>query len=120
VFYLFAGEEHWAGLVAEGRILPEYADYIARIPQWVTLVTLCAAITRLTGAIGLVLRRRWSSILYGISLACVVVIMFRGFVLADAVSVIRPSQVWVEALFLGLSLFALGFSLRAGKMRYLA
>ncbi len=120
VFYLFAGAEHWAGLVAQGRILPEYAAYIARIPLWVKLLTLGAAISRLTAGVGLMLRHRWSVALYGISLACVTVIMFRGFVIADVASVIRPSQVWVEALFMALSVFAFWFSLRARKNGYLA
>lgn len=44
--------EHWAGLVSQGRISAAYADYISRIPLWVELVTILAALTRLqTGAV---------------------------------------------------------------------
>lgn len=108
--FALADADDWAELVAEGRILPEYVEYIGRIPGWVIATTAVAAATRLGGAIGLLLRRTWAAPLYAISLGCVVVIMFRGFVLANVASVIRTSQVWVEALFMALSLFAAWFA----------
>ena len=110
--FVLATPQDWARMVEKGRILPEYVDYIARIPNWVIATTAIAAFTRLFGAVALVLRKTWAVSMYSISLACVVVIMFRGFVLADVASVIRTSQVWVEALFMGLSIFAVWFSLR--------
>ncbi len=84
--------------MAEGVIKQEYADYIAAIPSWVIGVSLLAAITRVLGAIGLLLRRAWALTSYVISLLCVVIIMFRAFVLADVASVIRTSQIGVEIL----------------------
>ncbi|MFK7885492.1 MAG: hypothetical protein AB8G16_01395 [Gammaproteobacteria bacterium] len=65
-----------------------------------------AAVTRLLGGVGLVLQKAWALPLYTASLVLVVVLMFRGFVLADVASVIRTSQVWLEAAFLTLSFFA--------------
>jgi uncharacterized membrane protein len=46
------------------------------------------------------------------SLCLVVVIMFRGFVLADVASVIRTSQLILEIGFLLISIFAVWFSSR--------
>lgn len=70
---------------------------------------------RLGGALALVLRKRWAIWLYAVSLLCVTTIMFRGFVLADVISVIRTSQVGVEILFMTLSIFAVGFSYRMSQ-----
>lgn len=117
--FVLADAGDWSAMVDKGYILPEYVDYIGRIPFWAVGLTAIAAVTRLAGAAGLVLRKRWSTWAYGLSLFCVIIIMFRGFVLADITSVIRTSQIWVEALFMGLSLFAYGFSLRMSKSRVL-
>ncbi len=108
--FVLADPDDWAELVAAGRVLPEYVEYIGRIPGWVIATTAVAAITRLGGAIGLLLRRSWAAPVYALSLVCVFVIMFRGFVLADVATVIRTSQIWVEALFMALSLFAAWFA----------
>jgi hypothetical protein len=48
--------EHWANLVAEGRIKAEYAEYISDIPGWVVVVTVLAAVSRLLGGAALVMR----------------------------------------------------------------
>lgn len=102
--------EHWAALVVEGRITAAYADYIARIPGWVVVITAVAALTRLLGAIALLLRSARALHLYAVSLALVVVIMFRGFVLADVASVIQSSQVALEIAFLLISVFAVWYA----------
>lgn len=117
--FFVATPDDAAALVAEGVIKPEYADYIAAIPAWVIGVTLLAAITRVLGAMGLVARRAWAFTYYVISLLCVVIIMFRGFVLADVASVIRTSQIGVEILFLVLSIFAVWFSARSKSIKLL-
>lgn len=117
--FVLADASDWANLVEEGRILPEYVEYIGRIPNWIIATTAVAALARLGGAIGLLVRRSWAAWLYAISLVCVVVIMFRGFVLADVASVIRTSQIWVEALFMALSIFAAWFAFRMKSQEYL-
>ena len=114
--FVLADADDWAAMVEKGRILPEYVEYIARIPPWVIGLTAITAVTRLGGAIGLVLCQRWSVWAYAVSLVCVVVIMFRGFVLADVASVIRTSQIWVEAVFMSLSIFALWFAIRMVRL----
>jgi len=112
VFFTFwlSTPDHWATLVSEGRILPGYAVYISEIPSWVVLITAIAAITRLFGAISLLVRSSWALPFYAISLGFVSVIMFRGFVLADVASVIRGSQVLLEFVFLSISVFAVWYS----------
>lgn len=114
--FVFADAQDWAAMVEKGRILPEYVDYIANIPGWAVGLTGIAAITRLGGAIGLLLLQSWALWLYAASLLCVLVIMFRGFVLADVASVIRPSQIWVEALFLAMSVFVVWFAYAMGRV----
>lgn len=108
--FFISTPEHWATLVAQGRIKAEYAQYIANIPSWVIATTVVAALTRLGGGTALLFRHDIAFTLYTISLALIVVLMFRGFVLADVTSVIRTSQVVLEYVFLGLSVFAVWFA----------
>lgn len=115
VTFFFSTPQDTAALVADGIIKQEYADYIAKIPTWVIGISVLAAITRLFGAIGLLLRRSWTAVLYSVSLACVAIIMFRGFVLEDVASVIRNSQIGVEMLFMALSIFAVWFAITSNS-----
>lgn len=108
--FVVATPEHWEGLVEQGRITSEYADYIATIPHWVIVLTFLAGLTRLLGGIGLLLQKMWALPAYGVSAILVALLMFRGFVLADVASVIRTSQIWLEAGFLSLSVFAVWWS----------
>jgi hypothetical protein len=122
VIFTFAlsGPEHWQSLVAQGRIKPEYAVYIANIPAWAMLLTCLAAASRFAGGLGLMLRKSWAVPAYGASLVLVAVLMFRGFVLADVASVIRTSQIWLEAAFMALSIFAVWWARRhrhSGRLR---
>ncbi|MEL6870745.1 MAG: hypothetical protein AAFO81_13180 [Pseudomonadota bacterium] len=108
--FFIASTDHWATLVADGRIKQAYADYIHAIPVWIMWVTLLTAVTRLGGAVALLLQHQWALPLYALSLGCMVLLMFRAFVLADIASVIRPSQVMLEFAFLAISLFAVWFA----------
>ena len=118
--FVLADSEDWNSMVEKGRILPEYVEYIAQIPNWVIGITAVAALSRLGGAVGLLFCQRWSIWAYALSLGCVAVIMFRGFVLADVASVIRTSQLWVEALFMAMSIFAVWFSVRVFRLGLLS
>lgn len=64
-----------------------YADYVANIPVWAIAVGIIAAVTRLLGAIGLLVRRAWALPLYVISVVFFLVALFRAFELADVASV---------------------------------
>lgn len=108
--FFLSTPEHWALLVSDGRIKAEYAVYISEIPGWVILLTILAALTRLFGGAALLMQKAWALPLYGISLCLVIVIMFRGFVLADVASVIRGSQIVLEFAFLMISVFAVWYA----------
>ena len=112
VFFTFfiATEDHWVNLVAQGRIKGEYAVYISQIPDWIIAITVLAAATRFLGGLLLLLRNVWAIYLYAGSLVFVVIIMFRGFILADVANVIRGSQITLEMGFLFLSFFAVYYS----------
>ncbi len=78
--------------------------------MWVIGITLVAAGTRFLGGVTLLFHHSSAVILYAVSFLLVGVIMFRGFVLADVASVIRGSQIALEAGFLLISAFAVWFS----------
>jgi hypothetical protein len=108
--FVISTPAHWAALVAKGQIKAEYADYIAALPGWVVPTTVLAALSRLFGALFLLLRLAWAFHLYVLSLGFVTAIMFRGFVLAGVASVIRSSQIALEIVFLLISVFAVWYS----------
>lgn len=118
--FILSTPEDWASLVEQGRIKAEYAEYINNIPRWVVVLTAGAALTRFAGGVGLLLQKGWALPAYSLSLFLVIVLMFRGFVLADVASVIRTSQIWLEAGFLALSVFAVWwayFNVNVGVVR---
>ncbi len=87
-----------------------YADYIAGIPFWAIAVGIIAAVTRLLGAIGLLLRRAWALPLYIISVVCFLVALYRAFVLANVARVMSGPHIAVELGFIALSIFAVWFA----------
>lgn len=89
-----------------------YADYIANIPAWAIGVGIVAALARLLGAVGLLLRRAWARPLYVASLLFFLAALYRAFVLADAASVMSDAHVAVEGLFVALGAFAVWFAHR--------
>ena len=87
-----------------------YAQYVANIPAWATGAGILAAVTRLFGAICLLLRRAWALSLYVVSIAAFLVALFRAFVLADVAHVMSPGHIGVEVIFLVLSVVGIWFS----------
>jgi len=87
-----------------------YADYVANIPFWAIAVGMVAAVTRLLGAIGLLLRRTWAQPLYVISTVFFLAALYRAFVLANAAEVMSAPHVAVEVVFISLSVFAVWFT----------
>ena len=117
--FVVSTPSHWQSLIAEGRITAQYAEYIANIPTWVVLTTFLAATSRLLGGFGLLAQKAWAFPAYAVSLLLVLILMFRGFVLADVASVIRTSQIWLEAGFLLLSVAAVWwarYQIGAGRL----
>jgi hypothetical protein len=87
-----------------------YAEYIANIPSWAIAVGIIAALTRLLGAVALLLRRAWALPLYIISVLFFLVALFRAFVLVNAASVMGGHHISVEVVFLALGIFGVWFA----------
>lgn len=87
-----------------------YADYVAGIPAWAIAVGIAAAVTRLLGGIGLLLRRAWVLPVYIISTAFFLVALYRAFILADVARVMSGPHIAVEVVFLALGIFAIWFA----------
>ncbi len=87
-----------------------YADYVANIPFWAIAVGVIAAVTRLLGAIGLLLRRAWALPLYIISVGFFQIALYRAFILANVASVMSAPHIAVELVFLALGIFAVWFA----------
>lgn len=94
--------------IAENR--QAYAEYIANIPAWAITVGIIAALTRLLGAICLLLRRAWALPLYVISMVLFMVAFYRAFALADVASVMSGPHIAVELVFIVFSVFAVWFA----------
>lgn len=107
--------DHLAELVKREIIKETYADYIAHIPNWVRGLSVFLVAMRLMGAIGLLLQRLWAAPAYAIALLATLVIMYRGFFIADAASVIRTSQIFVEVGFVAVSIFAVWFAYKSRR-----
>jgi len=89
-----------------------YAEYIANIPLWAIVVGIIAAVSRLLGAIALLLRSAWALGYYLVSLPFFLIALYRAFILADVARVMSMGHIATEAVFLLLSLFAIWFSYR--------
>ena len=87
-----------------------YAEYIANIPFWAIAAGIAAAVTRLLGAIGLLLRRAWVLPLYIVSTVCLLAALFRAFVLANVATVMSGPHIATELVFVALSIFAVWFT----------
>jgi hypothetical protein len=87
-----------------------YAEYIANIPAWAIAVGISAALTRLLGAICLLLRRAWALPLYLVSMVLFMVAMYRAFVLAEVAGVMSGTHIAVELVFVALSILAVWFA----------
>jgi len=87
-----------------------YAEYIVNIPLWAIAVGIVAAVTRLLGAIALLLRSAWALPLYLVSLPFFLLALYRAFVLADVAKVMSMGHIATEVVFVTLSVFAIWFA----------
>jgi hypothetical protein len=87
-----------------------YAQYVASIPLWAISVGIVAAVTRLLGAIALLLRSTWALPFYLVSLPFFLLALYRAFILADVAQVMSPGHIATEAVFLALGVFAIWFA----------
>lgn len=89
-----------------------YADYVANIPVWALAAGIIAAVARLIGAVGLLLRRAWAFPLYVIALVFFLVALFRAFVLANAAEAMGTGHIATQVVFVALSVFSIWFAQR--------
>ena len=90
-----------------------YGDYVQHLPGWIVGLTVFKAGARVTGALGLLLRRQWAVPMYGFSLAAGCIIFSRGFLLDDRAAVELPAQIGLDVLFFLLAIYAVYFSIAA-------
>ncbi len=110
VAYFIESPEEFALTAESAANRDAYAEYVANIPFWAIGAGIIAALARLFGAFGLLLRRAWALPLYVVSLAFFFVALFRAFVLANVTSVMSVGHVAIEAVFVALTIFAIWFS----------
>jgi hypothetical protein len=110
IAYFIETPEEFARTAETAANRDAYAEYVANIPFWAIAVGICAAVTRLLGAIALLFRRAWALPLYVISVAFFLVALYRAFVLANVANVMSGGHIGIELVFLALSLFAIWFA----------
>lgn len=111
--FLVYKPEDFDRLVRAGVILPGYSDYLQHLPGWVIGIAVFKAVTRLAGAVGLLLRKRWSITMYCLSFAASSMIFFRGFLLENVAAFEPPTQIGLEAVFFALGIYAVWFAVQA-------
>ena len=110
VAYFLETPEEFALTAETAANRDAYAEYVANIPYWAIGVGIIAAVCRLLGAIGLLLRQAWAQPFYIASLFFFLAALFRAFVLANVASVMSAGHIAIEIVFLALSVFAIWFS----------
>ena len=110
VAYFIETPEEFAETAEAAANRQAYAEYIANIPAWAVAVGIIAALTRLLGAICLLLRRAWALPLYIISMVLFMVAMYRAFILADVAGAMSGPHIAIEVVFVALSILAVWFA----------
>ncbi len=110
IAYFIDTPEEFAQTAETAANRQAYADYVANIPFWAIAVGMIAAMTRLLGAIGLLVRRAWALPLYIVSTVFFLIALYRAFVLANVSSVMSGPHIFVEIAFLALSIFGVWFA----------
>ena len=110
VAYFLETPEEFALTAETAANRDAYAEYVANIPFWAIGVGIIAAVCRLLGAIGLLLRQTWAQPFYIASLIFFLAALFRAFILANVASVMSGAHIGIEVVFLVLSIFAVYFA----------
>ena len=90
-------------------------------PQWLFIVYAIAIFTGLLGAIGLLMRKRWSVTAFGISLAAIIVQFGYTLTVMDAIGLLSPAAAlpFPIAIF-AIGLLLLGLSIKAKNAGWLS
>jgi hypothetical protein len=110
VAYFLESPQQFAETAEDSANRQAYADYVSDIPFWAIAVGIVAALARLLGAIGLLMRRAWALPFYVLSAFFFLIALYRAFVLAGVAAVMGAHHIGVEAVFLALSGFAIWFA----------
>jgi hypothetical protein len=110
VAYFVESPQQFAQTAEASEHRQAYAAYVASIPAWAIAVGIVAAVTRLLGAIALLLRRRWALPLFVVSSVFFLVALYRAFVLAGAGKVMGGTHIAIELAFVALGAFGVWFA----------
>ena len=105
--------EDFDRMVRAGMILPGYEDYVQHLPEWIVALTVFKGVTRILGALFLLLRRSWAVSMYAFSLAASCLIFFRGFFASNRADVEATAQIGLDVMFFVLAVYALYFAVAA-------
>jgi hypothetical protein len=85
---------------------PEQLEYFYGFPAWAVAAWAIAVWSALAASVGLLLRKRWSVVLFGVSIAAMVITGFYNFVLTDGAALMGQGAIaftaviWIVAFFL--------------------
>jgi hypothetical protein len=100
--------------------LPEgQRQLFTSMPDWVTAAYGIATWGGLLAAVLLILRRRWATIMFAVSLIAVLVQFGWSFIVADAAGVVGPSAYGLPAFIVAAGIALLWFSSWAAKRGWL-
>jgi hypothetical protein len=93
----------------------------ANRPQWLFIVYAIAIFTGLLGAIGLLMRKRWSVSAFGISLAAIIVQFGYTLTAMDAIGLLGPAAALpFPIVIFTIGLLLLGISIKAKNAGWLS
>jgi hypothetical protein len=91
--------------------MPEAQKEWARsVPSWIYFVYGLAVLTGMAGSIGLLLRKSWSTRMFGICLGAVIVQMVYTIIIAGGLQVMGPSGLVMPALVIAVAAALLWFA----------
>jgi hypothetical protein len=88
------------------QFTPEQLAYFYGFPAWAVAAWAIAVWSSLLGSVGLLLRRRWSVVLFGIAIAGMVLTTIYSFLLSDGPSIMTTGEfvftavIWIIAVLL--------------------
>lgn len=85
---------------------PEQLEYFYGFPAWAVATWAVAVWSALAGSVGLLLRRRWSVPVFGVSIVAMVITGYYNFILTDGTAIMGAGAmaftavIWIVAFFL--------------------
>lgn len=85
---------------------PEQLEYFYSFPAWAVATWAIAVWSALAGSVGLLLRKRWAVVVFGVSIVAMVITGFYNFVLTDGAALMGQGAlaftavIWIVAFFL--------------------